>query len=260
MGERKRSQFTGRKAGEAYLVQPDEGPGPGVLVLCSWWGLTRYIKDFCATLADHGYTVLAPDLLQGERPSTEAEGEQALAELDADELTGLVISSAHLLRSATADVTRPIAVVGFSMGASLAFWLSARLPDSVKGVVAFYGAQSIDFDAAKANYQGHFAEHDQWVSDDDRVLTESFVRLSGLDTDFHVYPGTTHWFMEAGNPNHDPEAAAEALERTLGFLHANLRGPDPVEPDRGRAAEPPAVEPDRGRAPEPPAAGSAEAG
>ena len=223
MAGRGRSPFTSRKAGEAYLVQPDDGPGPGVLVLCSWWGLTRYMKDFCGTLADNGYTVLAPDLLQGERPDTEAEGERALAELDADDLTGLVISSAHLVRSAAADAAAPIAVVGFSMGASLAFWLSARLPGSVHGVVAFYGAQSIDFEDARAVYQGHFAEDDHWVSDDDRVLTESFVRLSGLDTEFHVYPGTRHWFMEEGNPNHDPEAAAEALERTLAFLDRHLK-------------------------------------
>jgi carboxymethylenebutenolidase len=232
MGDQERSRFTGRKAGEAYLVQPDEGPGPGVLVLCSWWGLTPWLKDFCGTLADHGYTVLAPDLLQGERPTSETEGEQALAALDADELTGLVISSAHLLRSAAMDASGPIGVVGFSMGASLAFWLSARLPDSVRGVVAFYGSQSIDFEAAKATYQGHYAEDDRWVSDDDRVLTESFVRLSGLDTEFHVYPGTRHWFMEQGSPNHDPGAAATALERTLDFLEAHLRDGSPP----GRAA------------------------
>lgn len=223
MADAERSPFTSRKAGEAYLVQPDEGPGPGVLVLCSWWGLTRYLKDFCATLADHGYTVLAPDLLHGERPDDEAAGEQALARLDPDELTGLVISSAHLVRSAAADAAAPIGVVGFSMGASLAFWLSARLPDSVRSVVAFYGAQSIDFDAAKAAYQGHYAEDDPWVSDDDRVLTESFVRLSGLDTEFHLYPGTGHWFMEEGHPHHDPAAAAAALERTLHFLDRHLK-------------------------------------
>lgn len=222
MADEERSPFTSRKAGEAYLVQPDAGPGPGVLVLCSWWGLNRFTKDFCGTLADHGYTAMAPDLLQGQHPETEAEGEMALAELDADELTGLVISSAHLLRSATADVTRPIAVVGFSMGASLAFWVSARLPDSVAAVVAFYGAQSIDFDQAEAAYQGHFAEDDRWVSEDDRVLTESFIGLSGLETDFHLYPGTRHWFVEEGSPHHDPEAAALALERTLAFLDRHL--------------------------------------
>jgi carboxymethylenebutenolidase len=193
-----------------------------VLVLCSWWGLNRFVKDFCGTLADHGFTALAPDLLHGEQPDTEARGHSALAELDADELTGLVISSAHLLRSATGDAARPIGVVGFSMGASLAYWLSARLPRSVAGVVAFYGAQSIDFEAARASYQGHYAEDDPWVSDDDRVLTESFVRLSGLDTEFHLYPGTRHWFMEAGSPHHDPAAAALALERTLAFLHRHL--------------------------------------
>ena len=50
-------------AGAAYLVEPDDGPGHGVLVLHSWWGLTPEVKAVVEALADVGYTALAPDLL-----------------------------------------------------------------------------------------------------------------------------------------------------------------------------------------------------
>ncbi len=211
------SPFTNRKAGEAFLIDPKGGAGPGVLVLHSWWGLNPWTKEFCRRLAGLGFTVLAPDLFDGVQPMTEAEGEAVLASVDPDELSGLVMSSAQALRAASVDGEQPIAVVGFSMGASLALWLSARLTTEVGGVVSFYGAQSIDFDDATAIYQGHFAEDDHIVSEEDRVVTESFIRLGGRETEFHVYPGTKHWFFEDGE-NYNEEAAELAWTRTRDFL------------------------------------------
>ena len=217
------SPFTNRRAGEAFLVDPPGGDqGPGVLVLHSWWGLNHWVRDFCRRLAAQGYTVLAPDLFDGVQPVTEAEGEAVLAGADPDELSGLVMSSAHTLRAVSVDPARPIAVMGFSMGASLALWISARLGSSINAAVAFYGAQSIDFDEATAAYQGHFASDDHIVSDEDRVVTESFIRLGGQSAEFHTYPGTKHWFFEEGE-NYDAAAADLAWERTIDFLarHSN---------------------------------------
>ena len=212
------SPFTNRRAGEAFLVDPPGGDqGPGVLVLHSWWGLNHWVRDFCRRLAAQGYTVLAPDLFDGVQPVTEAEGEAVLAGADPDELSGLVMSSAHTLRAVSVDPARPIAVMGFSMGASLALWISARLGSSINAAVAFYGAQSIDFDEATAAYQGHFASDDHIVSDEDRVVTESFIRLGGQSAEFHTYPGTKHWFFEEGE-NYDAAAADLAWERTIDFL------------------------------------------
>lgn len=218
------SPFTNRKAGEAFLVNPEAGAGPGVLVLHSWWGLNPWVRDFCRRLSDIGFTVLAPDMFDGVQPVTEAEGEAVLAAADPDELSGLVMSSAQTLRAVSADAKRPIAVIGFSMGASLAMWLSARLTREVGSVVVFYGAQSIDFDEATACYQGHFAENDHIVSEEDRVVTESFIRLGGQDTTFHLYPGTRHWFFEDGD-SYDPEAAALAWDRMEAFLRETVGSP-----------------------------------
>lgn len=216
---------TGQSAGEAFLVNPRGGvKGPGVLLLHSWWGLTEEVKDLAERLADEGYTVIAPDLMGGQRPSSAEQGEAALADLSPDELTGLVLSSAHALRSVAKDQTAPIGVVGLSMGGSMALWLSARLPESVAAVVTFYGAQSIDFDDARAKYLGHFGDQDHMVSEEDRVVTESFIRLGDNETEFHVYEGAGHWFFEPGE-HHDPESAELAWTRTVEFL-ASVLDPD----------------------------------
>ncbi|MEZ5339946.1 MAG: dienelactone hydrolase family protein [Acidimicrobiales bacterium] len=211
----------GTSAGSAFYVEPKGGQGPGVLVLTSWWGLTDGARSFCRRLADHGYVVLCPDLMEGETPANEAEGEAILATLAPDQLSALVLSSAQSLRAYTADQTKPIGVVGFSMGASMALWLSARLPDSVAAVSAFYGTQSIDFDDAKAVYQGHFGTADHLVSEEDRVVTESFLRLGGNDTEFFVYEGAGQWFFE-DTANYDEAHASLAWDRLIAFLDAQL--------------------------------------
>jgi carboxymethylenebutenolidase len=212
------SPFTNRRAGEAFFVEPPgDVHGPGVLVLHSWWGLNAWVRDFCRRLSSEGYTVLAPDLFDGVQPVTESEGEAVLGGVDPDELSGLVMSSAHTLRVLTGRPERPIATIGFSMGASLALWVTARLGTVINAAVAFYGTQAVDFDDANAAFLGHYAENDHIVSDDDRVATESFIRLGGQDTEFHVYPGTRHWFFEEGE-HHDPEAAELAWTRTTEFL------------------------------------------
>ncbi|WP_297082087.1 dienelactone hydrolase family protein [uncultured Demequina sp.] len=64
----------------AYADAPKSGTGPGVLVLHSWWGLTDSLKDRCNQLADAGFTVVAPDLFDGEVARDDAHGEQLLLE------------------------------------------------------------------------------------------------------------------------------------------------------------------------------------
>lgn len=189
----------------------------------SWWGLNDWTRDFARRLAGEGYTVLVPDLLDGENPADADEAEQTLASVSPDDLSGLVMSSAHTLRAASADANAPIAVIGLSMGGSMALWLSARLPHDVAAVVVFYSGQSIDFDEATATFMGHYAEDDHMVSEEDRVVTEAFIRLGENETDFHLYPGTKHWFFEAGD-TYNNEAAELAWERTRDFLATHLSG------------------------------------
>ena len=211
-------------AGTAYLVTPDAGPGPGVLVLHSWWGLTVGVKDLCNQLADAGFSALAPDLAGGSTPETAAEAEVELGRTDPNETAALLLSSVAALRSQTTDPAGPVSVVGYSMGASWALWLATRQPDSIERVVAYYGTQSIDFMALKAPVVGHFAADDAIVSADEVVEMEAHLRLLDKSVEFHHYEGAQHWFAEDDHPeagrSHDPAAAALAWSRTLEFLRA----------------------------------------
>lgn len=212
-------------AGTAYVVAPDgnAGSGPGVLLLHSWWGLTPFFKSVADRLADEGFVVLAPDLMHGRLPSSAEEAQRLLAESDPNDGVRLVTAAATRLRDLRITPDGPIGVVGFSMGASWALWLSARAPDLVAATVVFYGGQNIDFDDARSAYLGHFAEHDVFESDDDIAFLEASLGLAGCDATFHRYPGTSHWFFEADRPDaYDADAAELAWSRTVAFLRERL--------------------------------------
>ena len=211
-----------RRAGTGYLAVPDAGSGPGVLVLHSWWGLTPFVHELTERLAADGFVALAPELLVGDTPPSQADAEARLAQADANELAHLVRSSLATLQDLPATSEDPVGIVGMSMGASLGLWLSARVPDAVAATVVFYGAQDIDFRPARSAYLGHFAETDTFVTDDDLALLEAELRLNDLDVEFHRYPETSHWFFEADRPEHDVSAADLAWERTVRFLHQRL--------------------------------------
>lgn len=202
----------------AYADAPKSGSGPGVLVLHSWWGLTDAIKDRCNQLADAGFTVVAPDLFDGEVARDDAHGERLLAEADANRLVLGVQSTADALHRMPATEGARIMVVGFSMGASLGLWFSERFPDQVAAVVGYYGTQSIDFTATMSDYQLHLAEDDAMVDPDELALMEASFGLAGRPVEVHRYEGVAHHFAEAGTPNYDADAADLAWQRTIEFL------------------------------------------
>jgi carboxymethylenebutenolidase len=146
-----------RAGGQGYFISPEEAPGPGVLLLHSFWGLNRDAKDTANRLTDAGFTVLAPDLADGQEFDSEERAFAALAEADVNVNASLVQSSVGILRRAQADPDRPIGVVGLGSGASWALWLSARLVDEVAAVVTYYGSQAAPMEGSKASYLCHWA-------------------------------------------------------------------------------------------------------
>jgi len=204
------------QSANAYLAN---GGGPGVLVLHAWWGLKPFFKQVCDQLAEHGYTVLAPDLYQGDIAQTIEEA-KIFHEKHENDFMGDIVKAAKVYLS-NHCAGKPIGVVGFSMGAAWSMIVAAKEPD-VSTVVLFYGAYAPDLSQMKAKVLGHFAEVDEWEPLDGVKAAEKDIQAAGLAVTFHIYPGVGHWFVESDRPEYDSAAASLAWDRTFEFLKKNL--------------------------------------
>lgn len=206
------------KTASAYLAEPENG-GPGVLVLHAWWGLNPFFKSLCDRLAEQGFTALAPDLFQGQIAAT-IEAAEALMKNSDDQTVSAAVMAAkdHLL----ALTNGKIGVIGFSFGAARSLVLAAQDPEKIAAMVLFYGVYEVDFKEIKSKILGNFGERDEMEPLEGVKWMETAMQDAGLDVTLHIYPGVSHWFVEADRPEYDPAAANLAWERTFAFLKENL--------------------------------------
>lgn len=202
-------------------MQSDDGPGPGLLLLHSFWGLTPSVKGLADDLADHGYTVLAPDINFGTLPESEQQALDHLGAANPDRLASLVLSAVGLLYEKSTE--GPIGIIGFGMGGSLGLWASVRLADLVTVAVSFYGSQQIDFAGSRSAYLIHLAEEDEYITDDEAAFMEATMGLEELPVEVVRYSDTRHGFCEPDGETFDPDAFELAWKRSLEFLGRRLR-------------------------------------
>jgi carboxymethylenebutenolidase len=213
----------------AYLAVPEQGSGPGVLVLHAWWGLTQPFRHVCDRLAEAGFVALAPDLYRGKTTAAVEEAHALGAALDQDveRWRGDIAGAVQVLRQhgAThlANGRGQLALVGFSLGGAYALDLSVTLAQEIAAVVTFYDSYpGLDYSRASAAYLCHFAEDDSFISAESVAQMEQALQAAGRLVTVYRYPGTKHWFFEENRPEYDAQAARLAWERTIQFLHERL--------------------------------------
>ena len=207
-----------------FMVTPPAGAGPGVLVLHAWWGLNETIKTICRRLAEHGFVAYAPDLYHGKVAKTVAEAEVLGAQIDANhQQAAAEVGAAARFVSERAGVG-VLSVVALSLGGYYALKLADAMPEHIRKVVLFYatdGGFGGAFDHSRADYLGHFAEHDEYEPPANADRLAGTLRNAGRTVTFYQYPGARHWFFEPDvTAAYDAAAAYLAWLRTLAFLAA----------------------------------------
>ena len=206
-----------------YLVTPDVGTGPGVVVLHSGRGVTGFVRQFCHRLARVGYVALAPDLFEGATPETVEAAEARKAALEGATTARRLEDAAAFLRRHDAVSRRAVGVVGLGYGAEWACTLAGRLGDDCGALVLFYGLGDVEWGDVAAPVLGHFAQLDHEIPRS-RVndLRES-LREHGVPHDLFVYRDVEPSFFETdGSARYDAGAARLAAERTFHFLRERL--------------------------------------
>ncbi|MBF6612786.1 MAG: dienelactone hydrolase family protein [Chloroflexi bacterium] len=215
---------TEKGTANAYLAVPQEGRGPGILLLHAWWGLNGFIKRLADRFAAEGFIVLAPDLYGGPTAATIEEAEKLVSNLDDQRASAIALASVDYLLGQSATESANIRVVGFSLGAAYAAWLTKKRPQITSAVLFYGGAEQAGQEegfasATNAAFLGHFAEDDDYEPGEFVPRLQEQLHSAGKEAHFYIYPGTGHWFFEEDRPSaYNADAAELAWTRTLEFL------------------------------------------
>lgn len=215
----------GDKTTRLYLAGDLRPGAPAVVLLHAWWGLNDDVVAYADRLADAGFAVVAPDMFDGQVASTIDEADRLSSSAEGPETEPTVEAIALAAVDDLAERLGPtsrLAVVGFSFGAAYATLIPAERDRLVASVV-YYGVYTgPHIDRSSAAVLGHFAETDQFESDEGIAELEETVRAAGREVTIHRYPGTGHWFAEPSKDAYRAEAADLAFERTVDFLRKKL--------------------------------------
>jgi carboxymethylenebutenolidase len=214
--------------GEAhgYLAAPAAGPGPGLIVIQEWWGLTEHIADITDRFAAEGFVALAPDLYGG--PTTHDAGEAAelMQKLPVGQATRDLSGAVDFLLGRDDVAGDQVGAVGFCMGGAFVLTLAALEGGKIAAAVPFYpvGALPDDYAGLQAAVQAHFGEGDEFVpiAQADQ-LAEQIRSGTGREPEIHRYPAG-HAFVNDANllGTHDAEQAQLAWDRAVAFLKEHL--------------------------------------
>jgi len=216
---------TDRGPFEAYLAEPEQGGGPGVIVLQEWWGLVQHIKKVCDRLAREGFVALAPDLYHGRSAKSPDEADKLMMALSIAEAEQDLRAAIGALLRERSVTSRKVGVIGFCMGGQLALF-AATLTSDIGACVDFYGIHphvKPDLKNLRAPVLGLFAEHDGSVPPEAVRQLEKQLRDLGKQADFTIYPGVRHgFFNDERRTVHHPTSADDAWKKTVAFLRRHL--------------------------------------
>ena len=240
----------------AHEAVPDgQGPFPPVLVLHDRFGLTPHVRGVASRLAAEGFYALAPALYATPtsiadaapeflRPATPVhfdygreEDAEAQASMLSDERAEEIVKQAIgylALRSASRN--GPCGILGFSMGARLAFLSACRFPSDVRAAACFYGKGIASTAAMQrgrprpidlagelaASLLLFYGQLDTTISRRERAEVEQRLTALGKDFRMQVFPDAGEDFFSAERDSYRIHASREAWEETISLFRRCL--------------------------------------
>jgi carboxymethylenebutenolidase len=210
---------------------PEDGTGPGLLLIQEIFGVSDYIREVASDLAAMGYVVGAPDLFWRLEPGYQAghdeEGlNRSLAMVSRFDFPQGVTDAAAALRhlAALPEVEDGLGVIGFCFGGTIAYYLAAQADMDV--MVSFYGSGISDrtdlLDQIDIPVQFVFGGNDSYIPRDQVAKVEA-AAAGKPNVEMHVEEDAGHAFHNRKSAMfHMPEPAARAWQRTEEFLRRHL--------------------------------------
>lgn len=179
-------------------------------------GVRDGVRDAAALLTDHGHDVRVVDQYDGR---TFDDYHEASAHAESIGFPALM----QLAVEATADLSAPFVVAGFSNGAGMAEHVAASRPGDVAGVLLLSGTLPLEMIGAKwpagVPAQIHYTLDDPFRSQEWLESVATSVQEAGGQVEVFDYPGAGHVFTDASKVDEfQPDEAKLLWERVLDFL------------------------------------------
>lgn len=201
----------------AERIDPAGPARGGLVVVQEIFGVNAHIRAVTARFAAAGYRTIAPALFDRVERDVELGYEEAafdrgralVGQLDEDQL----LSDLAAARAAVAGDDR-VACVGYCFGGAVA-WIAAAKLEGIAGAISYYGSRIAQNEGLtpKVPVQMHVGRHD--ASFPLEIVHRVASAHSAVEA-FEYEAG--HGFSCDHRADFDPDAAALALERSLGFL------------------------------------------
>lgn len=220
---------------KAYVVGPDKGPAPGLVIIQEIFGINSVMRSIADTFAEMGYIAVVPDLFWRQAPGvqltdTGADLERAYELYGSfSEDTGVedLIATLGALKNLD-GCNGKVGTVGYCLGGKLAYLMATRSDSDCN--VSYYGVgveKNLDeLDKVRHPLLMHLAENDELVTPEARAQIVAAAAENVL-VNSYTYPEVGHAFARVGGSTYRPEAAELANDRTRVFFSlqlGNLRG------------------------------------
>jgi carboxymethylenebutenolidase len=207
---------------QVYLAAPKGKPRGAIVVLQEIFGVNSHIRSLADGFAAEGYTAIAPALFDRIRRGIQL----GYGPEDRQEAVGYMqqIKTEDALKDLGAAVavvknSGRVGVVGYCWGGRMAYLAARDLP--VACAVVYYGKVVDLLDRKpKRPVMYHFGTADRSIPVGD---TEKIMAAHPEGTLF-LYEGADHGFNCDQRASYNPEAAALARQRTLGFFARYVAG------------------------------------
>jgi carboxymethylenebutenolidase len=207
---------------QVHVAGPSDARA-GVVLVHDWFGVSPFYTQAAEKLAGDGYRVIAVDLYAGNHATTHDQANKLLQSVH-DDVAGREIDSAIAQLSKGG---RPVAVMGFSMGAKHALAAALRNP-AVHATVLWYG-ETIKDSARLRQLAGPalliVGSHDGDAAAENAAAFSKAADTAGVGAEVYLYPGADHAFAQplfnAGR-TYDPVAAEVAWRLSEDFLKRRL--------------------------------------
>lgn len=206
----------------AYVAGPKDAR-TGVVLVHDWFGVSPFYTQAVEKLAAQGRRVLAVDLYAGRSAMTHDQASKLLESVR-DDVAAREIDAAI---AQLAEGDRPVAVMGFSMGAKHA--LAAALRNrSVHATVLWYG-QTLNDPEQLRQLAGPallvVGSRDGSAAAENAAAFSKAADTAGAGAEVYLYPGADHAFAQPlfnAGKTYDPVAADVAWRLSQDFLERRL--------------------------------------